>query len=135
MCGVLNAYKTKTTYIGEYAGTASGKSSYTNQLTISKDENGNIYNSTGFKNKTRFNSSGVVKDYTDNPVFTTGYIPVKKGEIIRLNGNYIKKDAVGVGSYNWWFYTDISSPITSCTMDYCDSAYFTNVQTNDEGYV
>ena len=136
MLGVLNAYKNKTTYTGEYVGTATSSANYTNQLPISTDGSGNIYNSKGFKNTSRLNSSGAVKDITDGgQAFATGYIPVKSGQIIRLNGNYIKNDATGVGGFNWWFYKDDFSSISACTMDMITSAYFTNVKTNSEGYV
>ena len=135
MLGVLNAYKNKTTYTGEYVGTATSTANYTNQLPISTDGSGNVYNGTGFKNSSRFNSSGVIKDYTTAPAFVTGFIPVKAGEIVRLNGNYIKIDDSGASGFNNYFYKADYSSITGVAMSGFNQAYFTNVKTNSDGYI
>ena len=54
--------------------------SYTNQIPLSTDTDGIIYNGQGWKTNTRLNSDGVTKDVTD--METTGFIPVEKDNII-----------------------------------------------------
>lgn len=67
--------------------------SYTNQIPISTDTDGSIYNGVGYKEKTRGNSSGVPADLDNpdasNPAFFTGFIPCKQGDRIRLKNCYI----------------------------------------------
>ena len=53
---------------------------YTNQLPISTDTDGTIFNSVGYKNGYRLNSGGNVVEQSTR--VTTGFIPVKKGDII-----------------------------------------------------
>jgi hypothetical protein len=69
---------------------------YTNQIPISTDKDGSIYNGTGYKLSTRGNSSGEPADVTSgtNPTFFTGFIPCKKGDIIRF------KNCFMIGSTN-----------------------------------
>lgn len=69
--GFLYAYMTTTT---------SG-ALYKNQLPISTDTDGSIFNGIGYKNNYRLNSSGNVVAYTGRVV--TGFIPCKRGDIIR----------------------------------------------------
>lgn len=70
---------------------------YTNQIPISTDTNGTIYNGTGYREKTRGNSSGAATDIGTqtavNPVFFTGFIPCKQGDVIRLKNCYIYASA------------------------------------------
>ena len=61
---------------------------YTNQLPISTDENGNIYNGKGFKENT-YISSGVLGDR--NGVYTTGFIPATVNDTIYIkNIEFVK---------------------------------------------
>lgn len=54
-----------------------------NQLAISTDVNGNIYNGTGWKANTRYSaSSSAESDYTG--VYLSGFIPVNQGDVVRL---------------------------------------------------
>lgn len=67
-------------------------SGYTNQIPISTDADGKIYNNTGYKEATRISGSdGVTESETEgtNPVFTTGFIPVVYGDTIRLGNCFI----------------------------------------------
>lgn len=69
---------------------------YTNQISISTDVDGNIYNETGYKDNTRINSShnAVATDTTHtNKLFTTGIIPIKKGDVFRFKNCWIDPDA------------------------------------------
>lgn len=67
-------------------------STYTNQVPLSINEDGTIYNSgLGYKNKTRVRSGGA--EGSSNDAACTGYIPVKPGDIIRLKGWDMKLSA------------------------------------------
>lgn len=65
--------------------------SYTNQIPISTDTDGSIFNGTGYKASARCSSDGSISDITSgtNPAFVTGFIPCKQGDIIRLKNCYI----------------------------------------------
>lgn len=60
---------------------------YTNQVTISTDADGNVYNGTGYKDGYRINSSGA--EVALNGFATTGFIPFTKGQTIRIGGEGI----------------------------------------------
>lgn len=82
------------TYTIQYGQTSSGTlvvANYTNQIPISTDTNGTIYNGKGYKEETRGSSSGAPSACTGgtNPPFFTGFIPCKKGDVIRLKNCYI----------------------------------------------
>ena len=64
---------------------------YTNQLPISIDTNGSVFNGTGYKANARYsNSSGGIKDETG--CYVCGFIPCKKGDIIRLRNIRMNKN-------------------------------------------
>jgi len=69
------------------------KPSYTNQIPISIDTDGSIFNDIGYRLASRINSSGVAVDVHNTsaltPAFATGYIPVKNGDIVRLQNCFI----------------------------------------------
>ena len=69
------------------------KPKYTNQIPISTDKDGSIYNGTGYKAATRGNSSGeptaVATPSASNPVFFTGFIPAPTGSVIRLKNCFM----------------------------------------------
>lgn len=67
----------------------------TNQIPISLNiADNNVYNNTGYKASTRINSSGADVAITSgsSPAFTTGCIPIKKGDIIRMKNCWIAPD-------------------------------------------
>jgi hypothetical protein len=74
---------------------------YTNQIAISTDEAGSIYNGTGYKTGSRCNSSGEVVDLPggSNPPFVTGFIPCKQGDVIRLKNCYLHATIVEGDSF------------------------------------
>lgn len=75
---------------------------YTNRLPLSVDSNGNPYNGgKGWKADTRLNSSGVEASYTG--IECTGFIPVKRGDIIRFKNFGFVPD----GEYKSQQYTSI----------------------------
>lgn len=66
---------------------------FTNQIPISIDTDGSVFNGTGYIENKRLNSSGVVSELSvtgaTNPAFVTGLIPGKAGDIVRLKNCYI----------------------------------------------
>lgn len=59
---------------------------YTNQIPISTDSSGMIYNGTGYRDGYVINASGVEEELGHKSV--TGFIPIKKGDTIRIKGVY-----------------------------------------------
>lgn len=55
---------------------------YTNQIPLSVDASGAIYNGVGYKSDVLLNSSG--SEVSGSGTFVSGFIPVKKGDIIRV---------------------------------------------------
>ena len=67
--------------------------SYTNQVPISTDADGNVFNGTGYIDGYRINSSGATAALSG---FTaTGFIPFTKGQTIRIGGEGITFDEYG----------------------------------------
>lgn len=72
---------------------------YTNQLPIATDTDGNIYNSIGYINGQRLNSSGVLT--TGAGYSTTGFIPAKVYDIIYLHNINLQANSMHrVAYYN-----------------------------------
>ncbi len=61
------------------------EANYTNQIPISTDTDGSVFNSVGYANGKRLNSSGGISDATGYSV--TGFIPFVTKDIIRTNAN------------------------------------------------
>jgi hypothetical protein len=57
-----------------------------NQIPLSTDTDGSIYNGTGYKDDTRLSSSGTVSGTPQTGSVTTGFIPVKVGDVVRIKG-------------------------------------------------
>ena len=72
--------------------------SYINQIPLSTDSSGAIYNGgLGYKNGFRLSSSGEEK--ANAASFVTGFIPVKAGDVIRFSGAYIAGEAAVMNNY------------------------------------
>lgn len=73
--------------------TGGEETNYTNQISISTDTDGSIYNGKGWIENQRLNSSGLVKS-VDAYGYTgvTGFVPIAKGDIIRTSANIIVPD-------------------------------------------
>ena len=67
--------------------------SYTNQVPISTDADGNVYNGTGYKDGYRISSSGA--EAALRSATATGFIPFTKGQTIRIGGEGIMYDKYG----------------------------------------
>lgn len=72
---------------------------YIERIAKSTDASGNIYNGKGYEETSYLNSSGTAIEGLSgttnswtHPAFTTGFIPVKFGDVIRLNNCYIDPD-------------------------------------------
>ena len=74
------------------------ESGYTNQIPISKDASGNIYNVVGYKTGYRLNSSGAETAASDHAV--TGFISFKLGDVIRTKGFKAINESEGIQFYN-----------------------------------
>lgn len=57
-----------------------------NQVPISTDTDGSIYNGTGYKDNVRLSSSGGVSGTAQNGSVTTGFIPWTNTDVIRIKG-------------------------------------------------
>jgi hypothetical protein len=73
--------------------------SYTNQIPLSTDENGELIGGTGWVNGKRINSSGECIEAPD--AIITGFIPVKYNDTIYLkNVNFRKGAEERLGCYD-----------------------------------
>lgn len=57
---------------------------YTNQVPISIDTNGTVFNNTGYMDGYRLSSTGATKETDHSTV--SGYIPAKAGDVVRIGG-------------------------------------------------
>ena len=121
-------------YIYAYILTEKVVGGYENLLEKATDtDKTTIYNGTGYKDGARISSSGSVS--TLSGAFLTGFIPVKVGETIYFNGNYIKTDWASYGSANSAFYDEELKGIYQPNMAGFISPFFIDIVTNDEGYI
>lgn len=79
-----------------------GNISFTNQLAISTDKDGAVFNGVGYQTGCRIGSAGDIStlsnlDGATNPAFASGYIPCKSGDIIRMKNCYL--DTIGSGDH------------------------------------
>lgn len=81
--------------------TASCVVAYKNWLPLAIATDGSVYNSKGWKDSTRLSSSG--GDSSASGMSTSGYIPCKAGDVIRLQG--INHKPAGSTNYRLIFYT------------------------------
>lgn len=77
---------------------------YTNQIPLSINADGTIYNGTGYKEGYRLSSSGAEKAITATNSIISGFIPVKQGDVVRLKGcSWIRNNpsnaSDGAGNY------------------------------------
>jgi hypothetical protein len=105
--------------------------SYTNQLPVSTDASGNVLNSKGYLTDTRLNSSGVTASIAG--FCTTGFIPCKAGDVIRLQG--INHKPAGTSNHRIWFYTSERANANSSPIQGGQSEKYTAISavTNNSG--
>ena len=117
-----------------YAYAKSVKEAYKNQIPISIDTDGTVYNVIGYKDGARLSSS--LAESTLSNAFLTGYIPVKIGDVIRFNGNYFKSDATNASSMNNALYDSSFTKISGFAMSAVNTiGAVSDIVTNDEGYI
>jgi hypothetical protein len=87
-------------YIYAYMTFTSSKETYTNWLPISTDTDGSIYNDVGYADGYRINSSG--NPSANSGTCCTGFIPCKRGDVIRLKNIPITNNQYynGIVSYD-----------------------------------
>lgn len=64
-----------------------GVKKYTNQVPLSIDETGAIFNGTGYQDNARVRSSGAIGPFNDVVCTATGFIPVKAGDIVEFTAD------------------------------------------------
>ena len=79
--GMLYSYQKKT--IITPGGTTAN---FTNQVPISTDTDGSIFNGVGYKDNVRLSSSGDISSSAQNGSVTTGFIPWKNTDVVRMKG-------------------------------------------------
>lgn len=100
------------------------KYKYTNQVPISTDENGDIYNETGYLNGYRLNSSGTFTEQVGSVV--TGFIPAINTDTIRIKGVlFTKYSEYQIYSYVAMF-DENKNKISSENKDYASSYTITD---------
>lgn len=80
---------------------------FTNQVPISTDTDGSIFNGTGYIENRRLSSSGGLSGSAQNGSVTTGFIPFPNGDatIIRIKGvEFLNAHANHDGHYYLYFY-------------------------------
>lgn len=69
-----------------------------NQVPISTDTDGSIYNGVGYKDNTRVRSGG--EEGANNRAACTGFIPVSAGDVVRFSGMPWFADAASANALN-----------------------------------
>lgn len=72
--------------------------SYTNQIPISTDTDGSVFNGTGYKSGYYLTSSGALDSWSG--VEVTGFIPCKYGDVVRLSGITMTSTNANAGTIN-----------------------------------
>ena len=84
------------------------RKTYTNQVPISTDTDGSIFNKTGYIENKRLSSSGGLSSSAQNGSVTTGFIPFPDGDktIIRMKGVEWKEAFTRYGGHHYFNYYD-----------------------------
>ena len=107
----------------------------TNQIPISTDMNGDIYNGIGYKDNARITSSGA--EGTLDGAFLTGFIPVTAGDTIYLSSGILDPNWGSAGSANSRLYaSDKTTTTNSFNPAIIESASaLENIVKDSSGYV
>lgn len=81
---------------------------YTNQIPISTDTDGSVYNGKGYKENTRYSQSSNAESGADG-VTVSGYIPVKDGDVVRVSNIRMNKNDAASNVCNVIFFTAYSA--------------------------
>lgn len=75
---------------------------YTNQIPISTDTDGSVFNGVGYQKGYRLNSSGNPSSQTST--YITGFIPVRSGDTVRFEGMELKEGSAPINEQRIAFY-------------------------------
>ena len=84
------------------------QASYTNQLPISTDASGNVYNGTGYKADTYLSAGN---EGARTGVYTSGFIPCKMGDVIYFKNCKIQASQ---SNHRFSFYDSSKQPLSNC---------------------
>lgn len=79
---------------------------FTNQVPISTDTDGSIFNKVGYKDNVRLSSSGGISGSAQNGSVTTGFIPFKVTDVMRLGSVEWKNATANYGGHYYFNYYD-----------------------------
>lgn len=96
---------------------------YTNQVPLSTDTDGSIYNGVGYKDNVRLSSSGSISGTAQTGSVTTGLIPIAFGDIIRMKGATWLGLTVSDGHYYIMFYDSNKTKLDGYACYTVDSSY------------
>lgn len=108
---------------------------YTNQIPISIDTDGSVYNSIGYKDGYRLNSSGAEAVLAGTAV--TGFIPVKYGDTVRLKNVAYAPGVDSTGDYLALYDSSFNSISSSKSNQFYNADHiYTNATTDSStGYL
>lgn len=126
-----------------------------NQVPISIDTNGSIFNGTGYREGYRLSSSGGLSALTNS--VATGFIPAKPGDIVTMSGvswptsngytyfvmydanftkvAHINRETSYVNSNGWSYFANVNESETTVTIDSDNVTTFNISTTMDYAYV
>lgn len=114
---------------GDVVITAVAIAAYTNQIPISTDTDGSVYNGVGYQKGYRLNSSGVPS--AQNPTYITGFIPCASGDTIRFTNMGLVEGSSTLSEQRIAFYdaskTVISTPYWTGTSPSYADGYLTSL--------
>ena len=94
---------------------------YTNQVPLSTDTDGSIFNGTGYKDNVRLSSSGGISGSAQSGSTTTGFIPINgAADIIRMKG--VEWVTATDGKHYYLNYYDANRTF----LDYTSAAIYAN---------
>lgn len=95
--GLINSYRAAmSTGTPETLSYKKWDVAYTNQIPISTDTDGSVFNGVGYRTGYKLSGSGALESYTGIEV--TGFIPCVNGDVIRLSGISMSKNDSDAGS-------------------------------------
>lgn len=113
-------------------GVLAWKSGPTNQVPLSIDTTGAIYNGKGYKDGCRLSSGGTEKTYDNGS--STGYIPAKGGDVVRVGGCWWKNSNYAGANYVCAYAADFTylGPVNATGYDYGYAGVFEGIGGDDE---
>ena len=98
---------------------------FTNQVPISTDTDGSIFNKVGYKENVRLSSSGGISGSAQNGSVTTGFIPFPYGDktVIRMKGVEWKNSTSNYGGHYYINFYDSNKKFLAYTSSQTHSSY------------